>query len=175
MKWLNLYRRSNELNRHLPFTWPEMTPQDWLMEALSIIGLVAMFVFIAYYYHKLPQTIPVHYNEYGSPQGSGSRNQVWIIPGISLLMHFLLPVGERFNLVLRNPGYWRRVNTQSQFNKRVRLLRYNKMIVTWGLFYISASTVRVALHTGNGMAVWFVPVFLTLIIVPTLYYHLFAK
>lgn len=67
---------SNELNNSGPFTWPEMTPQDWLMEIISLAGLVAMFTYIMYHYAKLPATIPVHFNDYGIPQEYGSRNQV---------------------------------------------------------------------------------------------------
>ncbi|MCX6288120.1 MAG: DUF1648 domain-containing protein [Bacteroidetes bacterium] len=175
MKWLNLSKRSNELNIGRSFTWPEMTPQDWLMEFISLTGLVAMFAFTMYHYSKLPATIPVHFDYYGNPKEYGSRNQVWIIPGISLLLHFALPIGEKFLQFRGTPGFLRRVHTQSQFNMRVRLIRYTKMIVILGLFYISVSTIRLALHSGNGIGIWFAPVFLALILIPTLYYHLFSK
>jgi len=119
--------------------------------------------------------IPVQYNAEGIPRGLGSRYQIWIIPAITLFIHLILPLKERLSPLIRSSRFLKRVNTQTQFNSRVRLIRYNKMIITWGLFYISASTVRVALHAGQGVADWFPWVFLTLLILPLLYYRLFVK
>jgi len=175
MKWLNSYRQQNKLLSEKQFTWPEMTPQDWLMEAVSVVGLVAMFAFIVYHYPKLPRIIPVQYNTEGVPQGLGGRNQIWIIPATTLFIHFILPLRERLSPFIRRSRFLQRVNTQTQFNARVRLIRYNKMVVTWGLFYISASTVRVAMHAGQGVAAWFPWVFIALLITPLLYYRFYIK
>ncbi len=175
MKWLNLSTLQNKLVSDQQFTWPEMTPQDWLMEVVSVVGLVSMLAFIVYYFPKLPGMIPVQYNAEGIPRGLGSRYQIWIIPAITLFIHLILPLKERLSPLIRSSRFLKRVNTQTQFNSRVRLIRYNKMIITWGLFYISASTVRVALHAGQGVADWFPWVFLTLLILPLLYYRLFVK
>ena len=175
MKWLNSFRQQNKLISEQSFTWPEMTPQDWLMEAISVVGLVSMFAFIIYYYPKLSRVIPVHFDAYGAPRGSGSRDNIWIIPAMTLLIHIILPFRERLSPVYRRPKFLKRVYTQTQFNARVRLFRYNKMVVTWGLFYISAASVRVALHTGSGVAAWFPWVFISLLIIPLLFYHFYVK
>ena len=175
MSWLNSFKRSNDLNIDRPFTWPEMTPQDWLLEAFSVIGLVSMFVYVLYYFPRLPQAIPVHFDQYGSSQDVGSRMTIWIIPAITLLIHFLLPYGERYRRIQRGQRFSRRVYTQNQFTQRIRLLRYNKMVITWGLFYISVSTVKVSLHSGGGVGIWFAPVFLAALILPMLYFRLFIK
>ena len=50
-----------------------MTPQDWLMEIMSLIGLVAMFCYIFYHYSKLPDSIPSHFDIAGNPDEFGSR------------------------------------------------------------------------------------------------------
>jgi uncharacterized membrane protein len=175
MKWLNSFRQQNKLLSEQPFKWPEMTPQDWLMEAISVVGLIFMFAFIIYYYPKLPRVIPVHFDEYGTPRENGSRDNIWIIPSMTLLIHMILPFRERISPILRSPKFLKRVYTQTQFNARVRLFRYTKMIMTWGLFYISASTVRLSLHTGLGVAAWFPWVFVTAIFVPTVYYWFIVK
>ena len=175
MNWLNLSGRQNNLDSEKHFTWPEMTPQDWLMEAVSVVGLVSMFAFIVYYFPKLPRMIPVQYDAEGFPRGLGSRYQIWIIPAITLFIHLVLPLKERLSPFIRRSRFLKRVNTQTQFNARVRLIRYNKMVVTWGLFYISISTVRIALHAGNGVAGWFPWVFLILLITPLLFYRFYIK
>ncbi|GEM_PF-877387 len=175
MKWFNLSNQTHELNNDRQYTWPEMTPQDWLMEFLSIVGLVAMLVFIAFYYPKLPARVPVHFDINGNTEGSGDRIQVWIMPCISLFLYFFLPMGMRFNLVRRSSRFINRVNTQLQFNGRIRLLRFQKIVLIWGFFYISATSIKLALHSGNGPAIWFVPVFLSLLIIPSVAFLFWLK
>jgi uncharacterized membrane protein len=175
MNWFNLSNQTNELNNHRQFIWPEMTPQDWLMEFLSIVGLIAMFVVIAFYYPKLPPRVPVHFDVHGNTEGLGDRIQVWIMPGISLFLYFFLPMGLRFNLIRRSSRFINRVNTQQQFNGRIRLLRFQKIVLIWGFFYISLTSIKLALHSGNGPATWFVPVFLALLIIPSVFFLFWLK
>ena len=58
-------RRVDKSNR--PTVRPEMTPIDWLLEAVAAIGLMTLFGFAIYYYAKLPETIPSHFNGAGQP------------------------------------------------------------------------------------------------------------
>ncbi len=175
MKLSDLFNRSNELNANRSFTWPEMTPQDWLMEAISLAGLVAMFCFVIYNYPKLPVSIPEHFDLQGNPQTFSDRNQVWLLPGISIFLYAMLPSILKVKLARGSSRFFRRVRTQRQFNGRVRILRYQKMIMIWGLFYISASLVRYSLHRGNGLGVWFMPVFIGLMVIPSVAWLLFLK
>jgi len=48
-------------------------------------------------------------------------------------------------------------------------------VIIWGFFYLSVVTVRLSLHPGMGIAVWFFPVFLCLLIIPSLSYLIFLK
>ena len=152
-----------------------MTPQDWLMEVLSIVGLVTMFVFVAFYYPKLPATVPLHFDAYGNTEGFGARSQVWIMPGISLFLYFFLPMGLRFSQFLGTSRFINRVRTQKQFNGRVRLLRFQKVVLIWGFCYISASLIQLALHTGKGPGGWFFPVFFSLLIIPSVFFLINLK
>lgn len=175
MKWLDLYRRQNKLINEQPFSWPEMTPQDWLMEAVSLIGLLSMIGYIAYYYHKLPATVPLHFDAGGRPGDSGDRLTIWVIPAITLLMHIIVPFKQKLSALAGSSRFLRMVRTQSQFNARIRLFRYNKMVVTWGFFYISVSITKVAMNTGQGLGTWFLWVFITLLIAPLLFYTFYVK
>jgi len=175
MKWLNLSDRSDDLNYRQNFTWPEMTPQDWLMEMIALFGLLAMLAYVVFHYKSLPDTIPVKFDMSGNTEESGNRNVVWLIPGITLFLCIIMPGIMRFRLVLQSSRFLYRVRTQQQFNGRVRLLRFQKMVLTWGLFYLSMSTIRLSLHPGKGIPVWFFPVFLGALIIPSIYYLITLK
>jgi len=168
-------KKFNELNAYRSFSWPEMAPQDWLMEIISLAGLVTMVCYIIYHYPKLPGSVPNHFDFNGSPDTFADRNQVWILPGLSIFLYVLLPSVMRLRLSYASPRFLRRVHSQKQFNGRVRLLRYQKMIIVWGLFYISVSLIRFSLHSGNGLGGWFLPVFLSLLIIPSISILLFLK
>ena len=174
MNLLNTFKRSNDLYDR-QFKWPEMGPQDWLLEILSIVGLVGVFIYTAYYFRRLPEVIPVNFDAQGSPGDTGSRLTIWIIPAICLLINVLLPKGVRQFGLVSSPRFLKRVFTQNQFNGRIRLLRYNKTVLTWGLFYLTASSIRITLHSGNGIGDWFIPVFLAALILPMLYYRVFIR
>jgi uncharacterized membrane protein len=152
-----------------------MTPQDWLMEIMSLIGLVAMFCYIFYHYSKLPDSIPSHFDIAGNPDEFGSRIHVWVFPVISLFLYFFLPGVLRFRHIHRSSRFLRSVHTQRQYNGRVRLLRYQKMILIWGFFYISALIIKLTLYSGMGFGIWFFPVFLCLLVIPSVYYLIFLK
>ncbi|MCX6284283.1 MAG: DUF1648 domain-containing protein [Bacteroidetes bacterium] len=175
MKWLNLSKRSDKLIAGMSFSWPEMTPQDWLMEIISLAGIVTMLCYIIYHYPKLPASVPDHFDFQGNPETFADRNQVWMMPGISIFLYFMLPAVMRLRMSTASSRFLRRVKTQRQFNGRVRLLRFQKMIFIWGLLYISVSLVQFSLHSGNGLGQWFLPVFLSLLIIPSVSYLLFLK
>lgn len=175
MKWLDLSDRSNDLNAGQSFPWPEMTPQDWLMEICALSGLVAMLAYVAFHYSRLPDMIPVHLDTRGNAEGFGNREQVWILPGISFLLYLIMPQVLRFKMILNSSRFLYRVRTQKQFNGRIRLLRFQKMILIWGFFNLSATTIRLSLHPGTGISAWFFPVFICLLVIPSLSYLIFLK
>lgn len=175
MKLFNNNDRPLDFRTNQAFIWPEMSPQDWIMEVISWIGLAGIFAYVFLHYKQLPASAAGYADQFGNPSGSSDRISLLFLPGIALLFQIIEPLRKRINPNFRSRRFLSRVTTQKQFSFRVRLFRYNKMIVTWGLFYLTTIQFRLALGTSHGVSVWFAPVFCTLLILPLLYYVVFIR
>ena len=175
MNWFTNRRKLEDFSSDRQFDWPEMDPQDWIMEILSWVGMVAMFVYILYFYRLLPDTLPQHYDEYGTPRGASSKINLIIIPVVAILLHVIQPIRKRMYPYYGSRRLQRFIHTQKQFNSRIKLFRYSKLNVTWGLFYLAVSSIRQALGTSSGLSPWFGPVFVALIVIPLLYWRIALK
>lgn len=61
-----------------------------LLHFISVLGIVAMFVYIALQYASLPQKIPIHFNFSGIPDNFASKKYIWGLPVLSVFLYFLL-------------------------------------------------------------------------------------
>jgi uncharacterized membrane protein len=175
---MNWYTNRGRLEGFTPdrrFEWPEMDPQDWIMEILSWVGMVALIVYIFYYYRQIPDTFPRHPDAYGAPQESSPKIHLLIIPVVAILLQIIQPLRKRMYPYYGSRRLQRFIHTQKQFNSRIKLFRYSKLIVTWGLFYLAVSSIRQALGTSSGLSPWFGPVFVALIVIPLLYWRIALK
>jgi uncharacterized membrane protein len=165
-------RRVDKSNR--PTVRPEMTPIDWLLEAVAAIGLMTLFGFAIYYYAKLPETIPSHFNGAGQPDEYSAKATFWTLPGIGVfiyaLMSLIVLVPHKFNFTVQITP----TNALKQYAMAINLIRYLKAAIIWLFFYISYSTIRVAAGADSGLGAWFLPVVLGGILGPVIIYVIMA-
>jgi uncharacterized membrane protein len=67
-----------------------LTLLEKLLITLSSLGLVWMFGYTFYIYPSLPDTIPIHYNFQGEPDGFGGKGSVWVLPCIATFLFALM-------------------------------------------------------------------------------------
>ncbi|MEN2434438.1 DUF1648 domain-containing protein [Weeksellaceae bacterium A-14] len=61
-----------------------------ILRFISILVLVALWVYTGVRFPSLPQEIPVHFDFHGNPDNYGSRNMIWIEPVVATLLFLLL-------------------------------------------------------------------------------------
>ena len=83
--WLNRNRRAYKQDR--PIIKPEITPVDWLLEGVALIGLLILLGMTVYEYPRLPDTIPSHFNAAGLPDDYSSRDSFLFLPGIDIFIY----------------------------------------------------------------------------------------
>jgi uncharacterized membrane protein len=166
------FNRSTKKNQ-LPLK-VEWTPVDWILEFLSIIGLLAMLGLVIYYYPKLPEIIPTHFNGSGQPDGYGNKSDFWILPGISVFTYVLLTL---INLVPHKFNYLVTITPQNalkQYTMGTRMVRYIKLIIVWLFGYINFSIIQSINHPDHGLGLWFLPVFSGFTFIPIIVYFLMS-
>ena len=153
-----------------PAVKPEMTPIDWMLEALALLALMILLGFVIYHYPKLPEIIPSHFNKAGMPDEYSSKSSFWFMPGIAIFVYTLMSlvalVPHQFNF----PVKITLANALKQYTMALRFIRYLKAVIIWLFFYISFATIRVATSEVSGLGLWFLPVFLGFIFIPLVFY-----
>ena len=74
------------------------------VEALCVLALVGMVVFIAVSWGQLPDQIPAHYNFAGEIDRWGSKNEFLLFPGIGIFLYLLLTVVSSFPQIWNMPA-----------------------------------------------------------------------
>ena len=166
-------RREEKLNQ--PVIKPEMGPVDLLLEVISIILLLGFFGYTFYYFRKLPDTIPTHFNAAGTPDDYSGKESFWVLPGIGLFIYLLMTlialIPHRFNFAVKITPE----NAMKQYTLALRFIRLLKLLILALFFYISISTVRSALHLADGMGLWFIPVTLAGFFIPFILYLIISS
>jgi uncharacterized membrane protein len=169
-----LFNRNRVNKADRPVIRPEKTPVDWLLEATAFAGLMFSIGFAVYYFPRLPETIPSHFDASGLPDGYSSKSTFLMLPGIGLfvyiLLSFIVLVPNQFNYAVKiTPA-----NALKQYALAIKLIRYLKAAVIWLFFYISYATIRVAENEEPGLGLWFLPIVLGGIMLPVIIYMIVA-
>jgi len=153
-----------------PMLKPELEPLDWLLEVLTLVGLMFFLGYFLYHYRKLPDIIPSHFSASGNPNEFSTKSSLWFLPGMAFFIYALLTIialiPHQFNYIVKITPE----NALRQYTMAVRLIRYLKMVLTGLFFYICFSTVRFSMKASSGLGMWFLPLFLTLILIPLFLY-----
>lgn len=136
-----------------------------IMNLFSLLLLLGMFLYTAIKWPSLPQTIATHFNFMGEADGWGGKENIWLMPVMSLLLYLLLTATTYF------PGIWNVPGPVTAYNKNwiyrnvKNLLVFSKFVILLNFSYI------LLYHTGkmyglvvhrmlSGTAVWLCDLFL---------------
>ena len=131
---------------------------------LLIVLVILSFVIPTYYYPKLPETIPVHFDATGTPDTMGSRYGIFLLPIIGVVMSALI-------LLL----------TQAQMqgikaSKAPRLLPFILVAFIQVLFlYINYGSIQVSLQNWESLGEWFLPIILAITFLGCGYLYWYGK
>jgi uncharacterized membrane protein len=168
----NGFLKRNSDKSYRPVIRPDMTPADWLMEVLAMAGLLVIFGYTLYQYAHLPETIPSHFDAAGKVDDYANRGSVWVLPGLSLFIYFLLTfiilIPHQFNYMVRITPQ----NALRQYTLALRLIRYLKAFIIWLFFFITMGIVMSAAGKSSGLGLWFLPITLGMIFIPMIIYFI---
>jgi uncharacterized membrane protein len=123
------------------------------------IAYVLWAAWLMQVFPALPETIPVHFNAAGEPDGWGKRGMIWVLPLVSLGTTFMVLVVPR--LVPELINYPVKVDDSNRAAQQRLVMRFMAVIswFTMALFiYISWMTVRTAMDgippSGSGVGIW---------------------
>ncbi|MBU4539405.1 MAG: DUF1648 domain-containing protein [Weeksellaceae bacterium] len=80
-----------------------MSKVSFFLKVISVCILVFTWIFTVLNFGNLPETIPVHYDFAGNPDGFGSKHTLWLLNGLMTAMFlFLFYVSKKPDFPLLN-------------------------------------------------------------------------
>jgi uncharacterized membrane protein len=136
------------------------TATDWAIDFIAFAFLAALIAIPVINYASLPETIPVHFNAAGQPDGYGGRGTLWMLPATGLFLYILMTIVEQFPQIYNYPVEITEENAERQYRNAVRLIRVLKTLIIIIFSFLSFKTIQTATGTASGLGKAFLPVFL---------------
>lgn len=144
--------------------------QDIIIIWLTWIGLLVIWIIALYGFVHLPETIPVHFNVKGEPDGFGGKWNLFFLPGLTTALLIGLTLLNRHPEIFNYPVKITAENAERQYKLAVRLIRWVNLSLSLMFLMITFMTVHSA-ALQNAKAYGFVlPLVLLLSFVPLVAY-----
>lgn len=148
----------------------ELDPIDWLLEIAGLIGLILLIILPYYYYDKLPDSIPRHFDFTGKPDGFSDKKVIWTLPLIGGVMYIGLAILNRFPHIFNYLQEITEENAKQQYRNATKLIRILNTILVYVFLYIAYASIQTALGNQKGLSPWFTVIFITGMSLPLLIY-----
>lgn len=136
---------------------------DYFLTGIALLCLLLMFGLNLYYYDLVPERIPVHFDATGKPDSYGEKITLWVVFGLSVLLFVIL------TLVGRSPhlaNYSVPITTENaprQYKNMQQMNRALTAVLCLCFAYIHYGIIQTALGQQDGLGLWFLLLFLSLI------------
>ncbi|HWY11480.1 MAG TPA: DUF1648 domain-containing protein [Bacteroidia bacterium] len=104
---------------------------DKIAEIISVLFLFAGILIVAFALPELPDTVPVHFNLKGEPNRYGSKYQLWIGVGVSLLLYIIFSVVSAYPHLYNYPSQKNDIDAQYKLGSKM-----TRSLKTWILLFL---------------------------------------
>ena len=155
-------------------TRPKLRPPkkmwDRVLEAVAIAALAYGVVLVLQAWSTLPDTIPTHFDASGNADGFGPKGMIWLLPSISVVLVPAMLFLRRFPWLSNVPIEITEENAEKQYGLIVRLLSLLACDISLVFTVLVYDTILIAGGGNSLLGEWFMPVFITGVIAPILWY-----
>lgn len=153
---------------------PALEPIDRILNYIGLGLLAFSWIYVIYYYPKLPDTIPTHFDHTGAVNGHGNKLTLFILPIIGTIIYAGVGSLNRIPYIFNYAVKITPENAERQYKIANRTMRYIKTTIQLVLAVIIFKTVANALGNEEGLGKWFLPGFLLIIFLPLVVMYLTA-
>jgi len=150
----------------------ELTKVDKTLEGLCLIILILLWTGIIAGFSKLPDEIPSHFNASGQADDYSNKTSIFNLPIVVTILYLGMTILNRYPHVYNYSATLTMENAGRLYKSATRLIRILKLAVIVIFTGIVLLTCNSAITKGDGLGVWFLPVVLALMFVPTIIYLL---
>lgn len=130
---------------------PPRTRAEMGFAALAVFGLVALLMVTAFWWARLPEIIPTHFDAAGHPNAYGSKATFFLLPGALAALLALFAVLSRYPWAFNYPVRITVENAARQYVRGRTLLAVLAAVLAW-LFTFLQWEIGVAAFENSGLA-----------------------
>ncbi|MFZ4549773.1 MAG: DUF1648 domain-containing protein, partial [Bacteroidales bacterium] len=158
---INSFMKTVSENR--PKLKPIPTKIDLILEIVAFLFFLAIWFLPIAVYQNLPDIIPTHYNLKGEIDDWGSKNTIFILPAIGLILYIGITVLNKYPNIFNYPSKITEENALQQYSKATRWMRIIKLIIV--VLFLAIEWKICITTVSSKLPVWFLPV---VIVIPIL-------
>jgi len=138
---------------------------DYLLEALSIISVLALIIIPFIYYGKLPDSIPKHFNFNGIPDAYGSKSTIWLLPVLGIALYAMLTIISKYPHTFNFPTQVTPQNAGKLYKKGIIIIHLIKLSTIALFVYLNLKTIEIGLGLDDKLSALFLLVLLIVLFV----------
>lgn len=143
---------------------------DKYLDTVRLMLLVCMLAIPFHYFSMMPDSIPIHFNSSGKVDSYGSKYFIWLLPMLSILLHFLFKWLIKSPHLLNYPQKITQENALRQYTLASRFLRIIDLFILLLFLYITYTICLLAIGQEKMASIAYVFVFIGLLFVSILFY-----
>ena len=143
---------------------------DKLLEIIGWITLALQWIMTILNYSNLPDTIPIHFNASGQADDFGSKGYIFTLPIIGTVIFLGITILNKFPHIFNYPTAITKDNAEKQYKNAFRMMIYLKFVIVFTFIIIQYKTIQTAFGNSQGLGVWFLPLSMGLILIPTIFF-----
>lgn len=133
---------------------------DWLLEILNLCVLGFLLIYPLTYFAEIPDTIPIHFNQEGKPDGFGPKNSIWIQPVMGIFLYLLLGLFRSIPHVLNIPVEITPENAEVQYRLVTRMLSWLSLLILLIFSTLVYKVVQSSFDNTMTLGYFFSPLFI---------------
>jgi uncharacterized membrane protein len=145
-----------------------LSPFEKRLDVASKIFLITIWFFTFYAFLKLPATIPTHFNASGQVDKYGDKSTLLFLSFLVTIIYFGLSQLNKYPHIFNYPQKITEDNAERQYAIATKMLRLLKLAILIIFFLIFLFTYLTTIGIINGLGIWFLPLTLVLLLVPTI-------
>lgn len=147
-----------------------LSQTDKVIEILAAGLMAVLFIYTFVSWSNLPETIPVHFDAKGQPDGYGGRITIFFSPLLTLALFVLLTVLNRRPDIFNYPVRISPENAEYHYRLATKMLRLLKLSLVIMFGAITWSVVHSARSGNSDYVMWVLPFALIITFIPIIYY-----
>lgn len=147
----------------------KLTVFDKGLEIGAIILLMIIWILAPFNYFISLDTVPIHFNLSGKPDGCGSKVAMLLLPVIPTIIYLVLTLLNEY------PHFYNYItkitvkNAMRQYTIATRMIRILKLSVMFIFIIDSLCTLLITLGIVGGLGKWNIQFTILILAVPTIY------